>query len=161
MEPVNKHALGACLLAAILLAGGYGLGGSWLGVWAVLIMMASWFACRTYDFRWMPSVLLIVYTGIAAAGILTTVSPALMIAGSAFALAGWELADQGAGQGEPSTALRNLYQREHLKLALMSIGLGLLVAESGLLVQIAIPFGLLLLIALAVLLSLFLFHRSS
>lgn len=109
------------------------------------------------DGGWLPSVLLVMIVCVAVLGVLSGSSPALMIAVSTLALASWEIAEQVAQRWE-----NHKFHPDHLikwvprKLLLTSVGMGLLIAEVGLQIQLTVPFGV---VIFAVLLILFGFTR--
>ena len=159
MRSLSYRAFLVCVFAAlILLAGGFGLAHLWWGEVFVLAIIFFWLIFQRSDWNLLPSALLAIYVCVAAAGLLSGVSPFLMIAGAAVALASWELADQRVNlPGTSNHALVSLYEHHHMKILGITVGLGLLVAEAGLFLQFSIPFGVLVLIALVVLFSLYRF----
>lgn len=148
-------------LSATLLAGGYALDKNWMGVAALAALAIFWLVGRRFHRPWLNSALLVGYVSAAAAGIFLGISAHWMIAGSAFALAAWELDSEDWAQANDSTQpWRELLQRKTLPLLVISVGLGLLAAELLLFVRISISFGVMLLAALVGIVSLTLFFRS-
>lgn len=141
------------LVAALVLpAAGFGLAGLWPGVVLPFAGLALGWAGRRAAWTWMPDVLLALDAGLCAVGALLGAPAYLMVAGAAAGLACWEL----SGQPEPGEhPLAQRYTQEHLKLLALSVGVGLLLAEAGLLLRFSLSFGVLFGAALVVMFSLY------
>ncbi len=112
---------------------------------------------KLVDRSWLSSAFLILLVCGAAGGVLSGLSPALMVAGAALALVLWEFMGQVAyRRRDGDVPLRNNPKWAHLKLLVTSVGIGLLLAEGGLRVHLSLPFGI---AVLAILLILFSFSR--
>ncbi len=148
------------ILSTAALTGGYALLGSWVGMIAVLLLAVIWVTVQKYLWPWLASLLMAGFLGAAVRGILLGGSPQLMIAGSAFALAAWELTSKrlDSGQGVEDQFSIKL-QKNSLMWLVISIGLGLLTAQLILLVQVIISFWVLFFAALVVMASLYLLFR--
>ncbi|NLG99542.1 MAG: hypothetical protein GX491_19475 [Chloroflexi bacterium] len=109
---------------------------------------------------WFSSAFLLLLVGGAAGGVLSGVSPAMMIAGAALGLILWEASQQilnlRRGAGLPSLKERGW---THFKVLSISVGSGLLLAEVGLLVHFPLPFGIVILAVLLIQFSLYRFCR--
>lgn len=112
---------------------------------------------KLFDRGWLSSLYLLLLVSGAAAGALSGLTPAIMIAGGAFALISWELLEQMSCRRRVDilTPL-NPPKWAHFKVLMISVGLGLLLAEGGLHMHLPLPFGI---VVLAVLLILFGFSR--
>jgi len=112
---------------------------------------------KLFDRRWLSSLYLLLLVGGAAAGALLGLSPAMMIVGAALALISWELTEQMLHwpRDDVLPSLK-IPKKAHLKVLMTSVGLGLMLAEGGLLMHISLPFGI---VVLAVFLILFSFSR--
>lgn len=106
--------------------------------------------------RFSSAFLILLICG-AAAGVLSGLSPAIMIAGAALTLIFWELMGQTVSRrwADDFPSLTDP-KGEHFKLLIISAGIGLLLAGGGLQVHLLLPFGI---VILAVLLILFSFSR--
>lgn len=117
---------------------------------------------RLWDRSWFSSLYLLLLVGGAAGGILSGLSPTVMIAAAALALISWELLEQAVRQREnnvlPSV---NGVKLPHFTILMISVGSGLLLAEGGLLVHLSLPFGIVALAGLLILYSFSRFYRLS
>jgi len=158
MGLMSKWLMRGGLLASLaLLTGAYALVGFWpVGAAISAVILAGWLAWR-HQRGWLSSTLLILYLG-SAAGALLLGSPAtLTIAGTASALMSWEIATTPNRGGD--ALLHDLDERAHLAPLLLSVGIGLLIAEAGLFVRFAMPFGAIVFAALLVLLGVYGIYR--
>lgn len=109
---------------------------------------------------WFSSAFLLLLVGGAAGGVLSGVSPAMMIAGAALALILWEAAQQILNRRRGAVLLPLKEHRwAHFKVLSISVGSGLLLAEVGLLVHFPLPFGSVILAVLLIQFSLYRFCR--
>jgi len=123
------------------LAAGYGIAGLWIGAIITIISGLVWLLARKYPFSWLPHICLSVSVGLTVVGLLTGAVPWLMICGSGFALAAWDLLSL-------EDALRNIsyneqtrrYENKHLQLLTLAVGLGLMLALVGRTLNFEIPF---------------------
>jgi hypothetical protein len=111
------------------------------------------------DRSWLSSSILILLVCGAAGGVLSGLSPEMMIAASALALIFWELMQQilNRGKKDGSSTLNHL-KSTPFKLLLVSAGTGLLIAEIGLRVHFQLPFGIVILAVLLILYSVYRFY---
>jgi hypothetical protein len=159
---MNSWPFRVCLFALVkLLLVGYGLAGHLPAGFALsLVTLCGWAALR-FQRRWLPSTLLVISVCGAAGGLLADGSPFLMVAVISAALACWELAGRPENQkGAILDPPQRVDERAHLILLVFSTGLGLFLAEMGLLVKIRLPFVAVLLAALLALFGLYQFYRS-
>jgi hypothetical protein len=90
----------------------------------------------------------------AAAGALSGLTPAMMIAGAALALISWELLDQiiCRRRGDVLPSLKDP-KWAHFKVLMISVGFGLLLAEGGLQVHFTLSFSIVILAVFVILFS--------
>ena len=150
-EPAQTKILArSCALLSILfLLAGYILGRDWILLLLLLAIPLTWVLFRKSFAGLLLSILLFEYVFLAALGLVLHLSPYLLIVGSAFALAGWELARfwlklRDAPMRLQDQPLEALHNRD---LAL-AIGVGLLLALVGLNIRLQLPFGLIAVLAL-------------
>ncbi len=146
-------------LAAALLAFSF----TGIFAWAILPALAAalslWLNFQRLGWRWLPSVLLVLTVGEAAAGTLLAKNPALMIAAVSACLAGWELAEQTPYRQHSGAVSRiSLSSAAWSRLAAAVI-LAMAIAEAGLLLRVTIPFWGVFLAALLIFFSLYRFYR--
>lgn len=112
---------------------------------AILMAPAWWFAQKDPASS-LPTVCLSVSVGLAVVGRLIGCSPALMIFGSAAALAAWDFVflDSALGNHSSGEATRR-YENRHLGSLLMVLGFAILAIVLGRFVTIQLPFIVLLL----------------
>lgn len=117
-------------------------------------------ALKSPDQSWFSSALLLLLVGGAAVGVLSGVSPAMMIAGAAVALILWEASQQilNRRRGAVLPSLKE-HRWTHFKVLMISVGSGLLLAEGGLQVHFPLPFGIDVLAVLLILISFSRFYR--
>src|SRR5512137_545640 len=81
-----------CLITSVLcLAAGYGIARQWIGVIAAITTVPAWLLARRRPGAWLPLPCLLVSVCLAIAGRLTGAPSLLMICGSGFYLATWDL----------------------------------------------------------------------
>lgn len=142
-----------CLIVSIIcLAAGYGIAEKWIGAVIAIIIGLAWLPARKYPASGLPFICLVVSVCLAVAGKLAGSPPLLMICGSGFALAIWDLVflDNTLGRDSSAPQTRQ-YERKHLRSLSLVLGFGLLVALLGRLMNLQIPFVIMiLLVALAI-----------
>jgi hypothetical protein len=142
-----------CLLVATLcLAAGYALAGQWLGTVLALLTAPTWLLARKYPASWLPFLCLLMSVGLAVVGRLVGVPPWLMICGSGFALAAWDLIFLNASlDGNDSGEQTRRYENKHFQALALALGAGLFVTFLGRLLNPQIPFlPLVLLVVLVI-----------
>jgi hypothetical protein len=150
---LRKTLFVVCLVvSALCLAAGYGISGQWVGVLVAIITGLAWLLARKYPASWLPLLCLLMTVGLAVAGRLTGSPPFLMICGSGVALAVWDLLFLDVALGSHSSGEQaRQYEGKHLQSLALALGSGLLVTFLGRLLNLQIPFVLLMLfIALAI-----------
>jgi hypothetical protein len=137
-----------CLAVSMLcLVIGYGIAGKWIGALIVIFTGFAWLPARKYPDSGLPFICLAVSVCLAVAGRLTGSPPLLMICGSGFALAVWDLVflDDALGSNSFGEQTR-LYENKHLQALALALGSGLAVTFIGRLLNLQIPFVLLMLL---------------
>lgn len=115
---------------------------------------------KSIDWTWFPSVLLVLLICGAVTGVLSGISAALMIALAALALIIWEYMEQVAFRPrEDHHSAHHFSNSAHIRLLAATIGISLVLAEGGLLVQLSLPFGIIFLAAILILFSFYRFSR--
>ncbi|MGD0174195.1 MAG: hypothetical protein ABSC61_07160 [Anaerolineales bacterium] len=142
----------ACL--ACLAVGFAGIG-QWIVLLGVLLALPAWLAAFKWGSGFFPTTALVLSIGLAAVGMLISVSPVSMILGATFAFAGWDIVlfQNNLNDDLPAQAVEPFEERHYRNLT-MALGLGLLVAVAGSMVRIQIPFGWMILLAAIALLGL-------
>ena len=139
---------------ACLTAGSAGIG-LWIVLPGVLLALPVWLAACKWGSGFFPATALVLSTGLAAAGLLMSATPAWMILAATFAVAGWDIAlFQNTLSGDPSAQGGDPLEKRHYRNLTMALGLGLAVAVAGSMIRIQIPFGWMLLLAAIALLGL-------
>ena len=150
-----------CQITAIgLMATGFALAQVWSGVILTLaLVLLGWIGNRA-KWNWISTVILLLYTSTAAAGIWLEVSPALLIAGVILALGCWEWNDQDHLQSTASNLPGTLeLGQARLKLLAVTIGLSCVVVGAGLFLHIRLPFVIQFLLAVMVTYCFFRLYR--
>ena len=144
---LRKIFFAVCLIiSALCLAAGYGFSGQWVGVVISIITGPAWLFARKYPTSVFPIICLSGTTGLAVTGILSGCPPLLMICGSGFALATWDiLLLDGTLRGSSSGEQTRQYENKHLQSLGLALGSGLLAVFLGHLLRLQIPFVVLLL----------------
>ena len=120
---------------------GMGLSGQWIGAVIAITTGLAWLPARKYPASGLPFICLVVSVCLAVIGRLTGSPPLLMICGSGFALAVWDLIflDGALGTNSFGEHTRQ-YESKHLQSLALALGSGLLVALVGRLLNFQIPF---------------------
>lgn len=142
-----------CLVVSMLcLTAGYGFAGQWIGAVIALTSGLAWLPARKYPASWLPHICLFASVGLAVTGQLTGTPPLLMIFGSGFALAVWDLILlEGALGTNTSGEQTRRYENKHLQSLALALGAGLLAAILGGLLNFQIPFvAMMLFVALVI-----------
>jgi hypothetical protein len=150
---LRKPFLTVCLAVSTLcLAAGYASAGKWVGAVIAILMGAAWLFARKYPDLGLPSICLAGSVGLAVVGRLNGAPPLLMICGSGFALAVWDLVLlDNALDGALPEAQTRLYESRHLQSLALALGFGLLMAFLGRLLTLRTPFVVvMLLVALVI-----------
>jgi hypothetical protein len=149
----RKTFFAACTVVSVLcLAAGYAVTGLWVYAAIVIITGPAWLLARKYPASGLPHICLLGSVFLAAAGMLSGFPPSLMILGSGAALAAWDLLLLDAALGSYTSGEQTRrYEINHLQSLALALGAGLFATFLGRLLNLQIPFVILMLfIALAV-----------
>jgi hypothetical protein len=140
-----------CLVISMLcLTAGYWIAGQWIGAVIAITASLGWLLARKHPASSLPYICLIASVTLAVAGQMTGGPSLLMICGSGFALAVWDLIllDGALGANSSGEQLRR-YENSHLRSLALALGAGLLVVFLGGMLNLQIPFiAMMLLVAL-------------
>jgi len=141
------------VISAACLASGYAVTGQGIAVVIALLTLPLWLLARKRPVTVPPSVALATSVCIGAAGLLTRAPSVLMILGAALALASWDLVlwQQTLTDNSISSAQTiALLETRHYQSLALALAPGLLIAITGPLIRVQLPFmGLVLLVILA------------
>ena len=151
MLSLRKASFVICMIVSVFcLVAGYSIPGQWIGALAAILMVPAWLFARKYPDSWPPYICLLASICLAVVGKLTGAVPLLMIFGSGFTLAVWDLLFLDAALGSNSSGEQTRqYENKHLQSLALALGFGLSVSFLGRLLILQIPF-LVLVILIAV-----------
>ena len=152
----RKTSFVICLTVSMLcLAVSYGIAGQWLGAFIAILTGLAWLPARKYPASGLPFICLVVSVGLAMVGLLIGSLPLLIICGSAFALAVWDLIflDDTLGTNSPGEQTRQ-YENKHLQTLALALGSGLIVTFVGRFLNFQIPFIVMMLFVVLVIFGL-------
>lgn len=132
----------ATILAALLPAIGYALGGRWVGAVASVALGGLWLAAQQRGWNGVEALGLVGFVSLAAVGVLLGLAAPMLLVGVVVALVAWDLDRfarrlRSAGHVEAERAL----VRAHLQRVLLAVGLGLLLSLVAGGIQIPLSFG--------------------
>jgi hypothetical protein len=143
------------LISFICLGGGFGTTGHWGGAGVVLLPIIAALLYRKSPATWLPSACLVSLVCLAAAGLLAGAPAVLMILGATAGLAAWDLMNlDRMMESSSSSNAASRFEKRHALFLMLALGLGLLMAMSGAIFSLRIPFILLVLLILLDLYSL-------
>ena len=129
-------------VSILCLIAGYGIVGEWIGTVIAIITGLAWLFAWKYPSSGLPFICLVVSVCLAVAGRLIGSPALLMICGSGFALAVWDLVFLNNALGRDSLGVQTRqYERKHLQSLALALGSGLLVAFLGRLFNLQLPFN--------------------
>jgi len=135
------------VLFVVCLAAGYAMSGRWVGTAIAVLMGPAWWFARKSTASALPQICLFGSVALAVAGRLTGSPAILMIVGSAATLAVWDLLLLDSALNKKSSAGdARQYENAHLRSLMLALGLGLLVAVLAGLIQLQVPFFVLMLL---------------
>ncbi len=154
MLSVRKSLIFLCpAISAACLAAGYAVTGQGIAAVMALLTLPLGLLARKRPATVPPSAALAASVSIAAAGLLTRAPSVLMILGAALALASWDLVlwEQTLTDNSISSAQTiALLETRHYQSLALALAPGLLIAITGPLIRVQLPFmGLVLLVILA------------
>jgi hypothetical protein len=150
---LRKTIFVVCLVVSTLcLSAGYWFAGRWIGAAIAISLSLVWLLARKYSVSSLPYICLFASVTLAVAGQLIGAPSLLMICGSGFALAVWDLILLDGALGTNSLGEQSRrYENSHLQSLALALGGGLLVAFLGGLINLQIPFlAMLLFVALVI-----------
>jgi hypothetical protein len=131
-----------CLVIALVcLAGGYGMVGHWIGAIPVFLTILAWPFTQKSHLAWAAPACLVSLVFLAGAGKLAGAPAFLMIPGAAAALAAWDLQelDRSIQGGSPSETVRQ-FEKNHIRALTIALGAGVVMAVTGSLITLQVPF---------------------
>jgi hypothetical protein len=153
---LRKILLLLCLVASTaFLAVAYVLAGHWWGACVVILPGVFSLFHRKIRARWLPPAYLAGMFSAAAVGLYSGASPHLVLVGATLALAGWDLMNLDrsmAGGGSVHAAGR--FEMRHVRSLAVALGLGLVLAEGGIVLLLRLPFSVMLLLVILLVFSL-------
>jgi hypothetical protein len=143
------------VLAATVLAMGFGLNELWGGAVMVGVVGALWVVGQWRRWGWVASVALVLLIGAAAVGLGLGVGGGWMLAGVVATLAAWDL-DRFAWQMRAAGRVEgaDAFERRHLQRLLIVGGAGLILGAVALSLRMRLGFAVAFILALLVLLGL-------
>lgn len=142
---LRKPFFGICqVLFIFCMVIGYGIVGHWIGAVIAFLTGLAWLFARKYPSSRLSLICFLASVGLALTGLLTGSSPLLMISGSGFALATWDLIllDTALGSNMFGEQTKR-YENRHLQLLGLTLGSGIFVAFIERFLHFQIPFALL------------------
>ena len=145
-----------CLISyAVLLSAGYAMIHQWLWMFMALLGASAWLFIRKYSRTWLPGILLIVSTALAAGGKLAGIPPVFAITGAGLALAIWDLSLMDAEIVDaPVDDQTRSAEMNHLRALGLTAGGSALLISSGHLLHLKIPFFVLVVFILGIIFGL-------
>jgi hypothetical protein len=153
---LTKNLSLVCILASLAcMLAGLAAGGQWTaGLPALAPALLMLLARRITPSSWLPTIALVLSTGLAAIGILSGRQPFLLALGVIAALASWDLAlMENSLHGSPPQQAA-FFEDRHLKSLRLAVGLGTLAVGLGGALQLSLPFGILILLVVLILICL-------
>jgi hypothetical protein len=140
--PLRKFFFILCLIVWVFcLAAGYWFANQWIGAALAVLLGPGWLLAPKYQDAMLPHICLFISVGLAVAGILIGASPLLMIFSSAMAVAVWDLALlESALKMNSTNEQTRQYEARHLQSLMLALGFGLFATLAGYLVNIRLPF---------------------
>jgi uncharacterized membrane protein AbrB (regulator of aidB expression) len=153
---LRKTLILVCGLAALVcLSGGFALKDLWIAAGFVFIPILGLLLANWVSASWLPIVSLISLVGMAAVGLETGAQPYLMILGSSAALACWDQLnlDRRLRDGHDLSRVSG-FERKQAGYLAAALGSGLVLAFTGSVLTLQLPFIAILLVAVLILYSL-------
>lgn len=146
MAPRKTFFVVCLVISMFCLAAGYVIAGLWIGAVIAIVTGVVWLLDRKYMDTLLSHICLLVSVCLAVVGQLTGSPPLLMICGSVFALATWDLlsldiALKSSSYGEQTRR----YENKHLQSLALALGCGLIMGFVGRWLNFQIPFVVMLL----------------
>lgn len=136
-------------IAVAGLTGGYGLIAQWNGAGIVLAASAAILFSKRLAASWFTSACLMILVGLAVVGLFQGAPAFAMIPGATAALAVWDLLNLDRTMRiNSSSGTAGRFEKRHVQTLSVALGLGVVMAFSGKLVPLPIPFVLFVLLIL-------------
>ncbi len=143
-------------LTVVSLTIGYSTKHLWWGFTLILLSLLLLWVREKFCLHWINYLVFGIQLSLAVAGAIIGLPSYLMIAGAVTALGSWDLSDlQKNPQQTPQFQLIKDFQLHRIRLLGVTILVGLVIAEFGLLINLSLPFAVLILIGLLVLYCLY------
>jgi hypothetical protein len=134
-------------VTAFALIAGFSTFHEWIGVSVIFLSVCLLWLGEKKQWKWTNSLVFVIQICIAIFGSLKGVSAYLMIIASVGALTSWDLIDLLTKQMvSADNPFFEKYKNNRLKYLSLAIGIGLFVAEIGLLIHLKLPFAMVFLI---------------
>ncbi len=153
---IDVHLPQLCLAISIgCLLVGYGLGGYWLIVPVIIILLVFWFLTKNLLAAWPASTILLSYVFLAVIGVTLKLSVYLMVLGCASALVYWDLMNFRldhliTSQSTPDASL----EKHHWQSLGIAVLISLLAMLVGANLNVHLSFGVIVLLVLIVMIGL-------
>lgn len=132
--------------ATCALVAGYAIGGFWIWTLPILGFAALWLFGQP---KWITSLELLLFVGLAAIGLWQKLAPGLMLLGILAALASWDIENfQQRVEGVERVDHRDDLERKYLQRLLIIEGSGALLAVAAMSLTVTFSFGSALLLGL-------------
>jgi hypothetical protein len=127
----------------------------WIILLGGLLVLPAWLAAVKWGSGFFPTTAMVLSISLAVVGLLMSASTVWMILAATFGFAGWDilLFQNNLGDDRPAQWADPL-EKQHYRNLTTALGLGLLVAVTGSMIRIQIPFGWMILLAAIALLGL-------
>jgi hypothetical protein len=131
------------------LVAGYTFGGFWIWTLPILGLAALWLLGYRCELKWVTSLELLLFTGVAAIGMWLKLTPELMVLGMGASLAAWGLESFHQRMEYPDRVdQRDQLEQKYLRRMMIVVGSGTLVALFALHLDVNFNFGSALLLGL-------------
>lgn len=135
--------------ATCALGAGYALGDFWIWTLPILGLAALWLLGQRRGLKWITSLELLLFVGLAAIGLWQKLAPSLMLLGIIAALAAWDIENfHQRVEGVEIVDHRDDLERKYLQRLLIIEGSGALLAVAAVSLTVTFSFGSALLLGL-------------
>jgi hypothetical protein len=135
--------------ATCALVAGYAIGGLWIWTLPILGLAALWYLGQRRGLKWVTSLELLLYVGLAAIGLWQQLTSGLMLLGIIAALAAWDIDDfHQRMKGVERVDQREGLERKYLQRLLIVEGSGALLSVAAVSLSVTFSFGSALLLGL-------------
>ncbi|MFP3896337.1 MAG: hypothetical protein ACLFV5_05825 [Anaerolineales bacterium] len=146
---ITKILVACTILAALITALGYGLGGLWIGALMSIAVGSLWLLGQRRDWPWIAPLALVCFVGAAMVALWLGLAPGLFLLGVVLALSAWDLDHfarrvNSVGRIEEAHHLR----RRHMGRLVAVNASSLIFGGAALAIEIQLDFYIILLLAL-------------